>query len=50
MGTMDVRIGILSQTVLQYKLRQKQSGVEEEGDNLDELEQQKASEDEELDF
>lgn len=39
MGTMDVRIGILSQTVLSYKLRQKQNGAEEdEADNLDELE------------
>lgn len=35
---MDVRIGILSQTVLQHKLREKHTGVEEEADNLEEIE------------
>ncbi|EAR82129.3 intraflagellar transporter-like protein (macronuclear) [Tetrahymena thermophila SB210] len=50
-GQMDVRIGILSQTVLQHKLRQKQSGVaEEDEEHLDELEGENVEEDDVVDF
>ncbi|EGR30951.1 intraflagellar transport protein, putative [Ichthyophthirius multifiliis] len=49
-GQMDVRIGIISQTVLQHKLRQKQSGIEEDAENLDEIENEQKNQEEELDF